>query len=178
MPEFDELSCENPNCVVVGDAADYFTYSAVNKAFQLLLDLKDQPNNDPKKLLFSMGKNKFYKENGKLTLDLGAYTTALEFSTDVSATIMGKPSKEYFSSALETLSLPDCDFRDVVMIGDDINGDVKGAQDAGMRGVLVRTGKYRVSDENHPTIIPDAIVPNLLDAIQQIIVHRNGNVSV
>ena len=30
-----------------------------------------------------------------------------------------------------------------VMIGDDIVGDVGGAQTAGMRGVQVRTGKYR-----------------------------------
>lgn len=30
-----------------------------------------------------------------------------------------------------------------VMIGDDIVGDVGGAQNAGMRGVQVRTGKYR-----------------------------------
>ena len=31
----------------------------------------------------------------------------------------------------------------VVMIGDDVVSDVGGSQSAGMRGVLVRTGKYR-----------------------------------
>ena len=30
------------------------------------------------------------------------------------------------------------------MIGDDIVGDVQGAQLCGLRGVLVRTGKYRL----------------------------------
>ena len=30
-----------------------------------------------------------------------------------------------------------------VMVGDDIENDVGGAQKCGMRGVLVRTGKYR-----------------------------------
>ena len=29
------------------------------------------------------------------------------------------------------------------MIGDDLINDVGGAQSAGMRGILVRTGKYR-----------------------------------
>ena len=29
------------------------------------------------------------------------------------------------------------------MIGDDIVGDIKGAQDAGLRALQVRTGKYR-----------------------------------
>ena len=30
-----------------------------------------------------------------------------------------------------------------IMIGDDIVGDVKGAQNAGFRALQVRTGKYR-----------------------------------
>ena len=32
---------------------------------------------------------------------------------------------------------------EVVMVGDDVVSDVGGAQKAGVRGVLVRTGKYR-----------------------------------
>lgn len=31
------------------------------------------------------------------------------------------------------------------MIGDDIYGDVDGAQKAGIRGIQVRTGKWRLS---------------------------------
>ena len=41
--------------------------------------------------------SKFYKEGNELVLDLGAYTTALEYACDVKAIIMGKPSKDYFS---------------------------------------------------------------------------------
>jgi len=33
------------------------------------------------------------------------------------------------------------------MLGDDIHGDVKGAQNAGMQGILVKTGKFRPIDE-------------------------------
>ena len=60
-------------------------------------------------------------------------------------------------------------FSQVVMIGDDIVGDVGGAQKAGLRGVLVRTGKFQPSDENHPTVKPDAIVDNLSQAVDLIL---------
>ncbi|UCF45827.1 MAG: HAD hydrolase-like protein, partial [Myxococcales bacterium] len=33
-----------------------------------------------------------------------------------------------------------------VMVGDDIRVDIGGAQDAGLAGVLVRTGKFRPHD--------------------------------
>jgi ribonucleotide monophosphatase NagD (HAD superfamily) len=38
---------------------------------------------------------------------------------------MGKPSKEYFSAALESMNLKP---EEVVMIGDDITSDIGGAQ--------------------------------------------------
>ena len=66
------------------------------------------------------------------------------------------------------------------MVGDDVVSDVGGAQKAGIRGVLVRTGKFRYSlelrehfshlmtcyhrpgvDEPHHTVKPDLVVDNL-----------------
>ncbi|RWS03223.1 phospholysine phosphohistidine inorganic pyrophosphate phosphatase-like protein [Dinothrombium tinctorium] len=59
---------------------------------------------------------------------------------------------------------------EAVMIGDDINSDVGGAQQCGIPGVLVRTGKFRPErDLNHPTIKPNAIVDNLLQFVQWMI---------
>lgn len=56
------------------------------------------------------------------------------------------------------------------MIGDDIIGDVKGAMDAGMRGVLVRTGKFRAAvDENHVSVKPSGIVDDLRAAVDMIL---------
>ncbi len=172
--------------VVVGDAAQYFTFEAVNGAFQLLLALKERqqqqqqqtPENSsqtPLPLLISMGKNKYYKENGALTIDLGAYTTALEYAADVQSLVIGKPSAAYFNAALASfsggISAEPQQFspEEVLMVGDDLMGDVKGAQDVGMRGVLVRTGKFRPSDAHHPTVKPDAIVENLAEAIREIV---------
>jgi len=48
MPDFDGVDYSNPNCVVIGDAADEFYYESLNKAFRTLLEMKE-----PK--LFSMG---------------------------------------------------------------------------------------------------------------------------
>lgn len=55
------------------------------------------------------------------------------------------------------------------MIGDDIVSDVGGAQKCSMRGVLVRTGKYVPTCENHPTVKPHHIANNLSEAVDMII---------
>jgi ribonucleotide monophosphatase NagD (HAD superfamily) len=55
-----------------------------------------------------------------------------------------------------------------VMVGDDIATDVLAAQDLGMTGVLVQTGKFRPGDleRGRPDHLIDSIadLPNLLDA--------------
>jgi len=75
--------------------------------------------------IFYFISSKYYKEGNELVLDLGAYTAALEYACDTKAIIMGKPSKEYYSAAIESMNLKP---EDVVMIGDDINSDIGGAQ--------------------------------------------------
>jgi ribonucleotide monophosphatase NagD (HAD superfamily) len=46
------------------------------------------------------------------------------------------------------------------MVGDDIVGDVDGAQRAGIRGLLVRTGKFSPSDLEKG-IRPDAVLDSI-----------------
>ena len=48
------------------------------------------------------------------------------------------------------------------MIGDDIIGDVQGAQLAGLRGGLVRSGKYRPADLERG-VAPDVILDSVAD---------------
>jgi ribonucleotide monophosphatase NagD (HAD superfamily) len=47
------------------------------------------------------------------------------------------------------------------MIGDDIEADVRGAKDAGLRGILVRTGKFRQADLERSGVEPDAVIDSL-----------------
>ncbi len=51
------------------------------------------------------------------------------------------------------------------MVGDDIDGDVGGAQREGLRTVLPRTGKFR-PDVTRTGIVPDAIVDSIADLPQ------------
>ena len=65
---------------------------------------------------------------------------------------------DYFAAALEAL---DADAELTWMVGDDLEGDIVGAQRHGMRTVLVRTGKFRPDDLEHSRIVPDAIVSSI-----------------
>jgi ribonucleotide monophosphatase NagD (HAD superfamily) len=49
----------------------------------------------------------------------------------------------------------------VAMIGDDISSDILGAQSCGMRGILVKTGKYREDEVGRSTVQPDLIIDSL-----------------
>lgn len=150
-------------CVVIGDAAEDFSYENVNQAFNKLIGMKD-----PK--LISMGYNKYYKDKGQLVIDLGAYTRALEYATGVTATVIGKPSPDYFKKALQLIN---CQADESVMIGDDIVSDVGAAQTIGMSGIQLRTGKFRPNvDDNHPSVKPDHVADNFLAAVNFILQHN------
>ncbi|NXQ98702.1 LHPP phosphatase, partial [Sagittarius serpentarius] len=159
VPEFSEIDKANPNCVVIGDAAENFTYANLNEAFRVLIGME-------KPVLISLGRGRYYKETDGLKLDVGAYMKALEYACDVQAEVVGKPAKMFFESALAEMGVPP---QQAIMIGDDIVNDVGGAQRCGMRALQVRTGKYRPCDENHPHVKPDAYVNNLAEAVDVIL---------
>jgi phospholysine phosphohistidine inorganic pyrophosphate phosphatase len=48
------------------------------------------------------------------------------------------------------------------LIGDDIGADVGGAQAAGLKGALVKTGKFRPTDLEG-TIRPDVVLDSIAD---------------
>ena len=52
---------------------------------------------------------------------------------------------------------------EAVMVGDDIENDVAGAQRAGMRGILVCTGKHSADSPLLERVRPDAILPSIVD---------------
>lgn len=157
--EFSEVLTGHPTCVVIGDADEVFSFSNMNKAFKLLMSLE-------KPRLFALGYGKYYKLKGELQLDVGAFASALEFACDIKSEVVGKPSPQFFAAALSDMGVSAAE---AVMVGDDIVSDVGGAQKCGMRGVLVRTGKYIPACENHPTVKPHFIANNLSEAVDLII---------
>ncbi len=57
------------------------------------------------------------------------------------------------------------------MIGDDVRDDIAGASDAGMKAILVQTGKYRPIDNDHEVIQSKraTVVANVFDAVRLIL---------
>lgn len=134
--DFAAVPREPANAVLVGDAGGAFTYERLNTAFRLLLERAP---------LLAMGRNRYFRDaDGRLSLDAGPFVAALEYAAGVEAVVLGKPAAEFYHAVLHDLA---CAPGDAVMIGDDVEADVHGAAAAGLRAVLVRTGKYRPGDE-------------------------------
>ncbi|CAJ0570997.1 unnamed protein product, partial [Mesorhabditis spiculigera] len=152
-------SSPDANCVLLGDAEHEFSFHNVNEAFRALMRMK-------KPLLVTLGQGKFYQRTDGPTIDVGAYAEALKYSSGCDHVVIGKPSAEYFQYAIDAIGVP---ATETVMIGDDLISDVGGAQRFGMRGIQVRTGKWRPEWEHHPTVSPDLIVNNLAAAVNSIL---------
>ena len=153
--DFSGLPQDRSPALVVGDAGTGFSYEALNNAFRVLLD--DAP-------FLALAYNRHFLDNDqRLSLDAGPFVAALEYASGQTATILGKPSADFFHSAAISL---ECELADTIMIGDDAEADVAGAVAAGLQGILVRTGKYRTGAENTVSPKPTAVVYDLAAAVE------------
>jgi HAD superfamily hydrolase (TIGR01458 family) len=134
------LSQDRPDYLLVGDLGEGFTYDRLNAAFRRLMDGAE---------LLALQKNRYWRKEDGLSLDAGPFVAALEYASGKSATVIGKPEKNFFRLALEELGLGP---HEVAMVGDDAETDVAGAQAAGLKGIQVRTGKYRPETEGAPDL--------------------------
>jgi HAD superfamily hydrolase (TIGR01458 family) len=148
-----------PDWVIIGDAGDKITYDSMNTAFRFLMDGAE---------LLALENDRYWMAANGLSLSAGPIVKALEYATGKTATVMGKPSLEFFNLALQDMHLrPD----QVAMIGDDIITDIGGAYHAGMKGILVRTGKFR-SDSVEISEIKPACIIDSVSCIREIIQSR------
>ncbi|XP_069483034.1 haloacid dehalogenase-like hydrolase domain-containing protein 2 isoform X1 [Ambystoma mexicanum] len=157
LHDFEGIATQDPNAVVIGLAPEHFNYETLNKAFRLLLD--GAP-------LIAIHKARYYKKKDGLYLGPGPFVTGLEYATDTKATVVGKPSSTFF---LEALRSTGCSTDQAIMIGDDCRDDVGGAQNSGMLGILVRTGKYRAGDEEKIDPAPYLICDSFPQAVDHIL---------
>lgn len=108
----------------------------------------------------------FPSENGMMP-GAGALGAVLHLATGVEPTVMGKPQPEMFRQVLDALR---ADPKTTLVVGDQLDTDIAGANALGIRSVLVLTGIARRSDVAPGTPQPDAIfedLTELLDAWQQ-----------
>jgi HAD superfamily hydrolase (TIGR01458 family) len=115
--------------VVVGGPDESWTLSRLDEALRALLGGAR---------LIAMQGNAWWLAAEGPRLDSGSYVRALAHAAGVRPRVIGKPAAAIFRTACRSLGLPPpaC-----VMVGDDLRSDVLAAQRAGLRGVLVRTGK-------------------------------------
>ena len=144
-------SWDDAEIVVIGDAGENFTYTAMNQAFRLI---------NRGVSFLALEKDRSWMDTGGLSLSAGPYVAALEYATGRTAELVGKPSPVFFQLALDSMGIP---ARKCAMIGDDAWSDIRGAMDMGMAGFLVRTGKFRQENLTLLTKPPTALLPSLAD---------------
>ena len=155
---FGELrSDHHVDCVVVADAHKNFHFDTMNQAFRHLEEGAE---------LIGAAKSRYFKDSdGKLTIGTGSWIAALEFATGKEATIIGKPSASFFHLVADSLGMKP---HEVLMVGDDIISDIGGAQKAGFKTALVKTGKFKESDLNSE-IKPDIICDSFTELAKHLL---------
>jgi HAD superfamily hydrolase (TIGR01458 family) len=164
--DFDDLPQPDANRaidnVVIGDAADAFTYANLNTAFRALMAGAD---------LLSLSDSRYFRQAGALYLDAGPYVRLLEEAAGVKAVSLGKPSPLFYQRALDRLGLPAAG---ITMIGDDVVGDIQGACSIGLAGILVQTGKFRPQDS---AALPAGatLATDVAEAVDSLLATRTPN---
>lgn len=153
---FNEITRDSdaPDFVVVGDYGHRFDFSSLNHAFRLLMDGAE---------LIALQKSPYWNSPEGMYLDCGAFAALLEYASNKTAKIMGKPSEVFFKIALDDLQLPTSE---VIVVGDDITTDILGAARMGLRSVLVRTGKFHTNQLDNPAARPTWVVDSISDLRQ------------
>ena len=146
-----DLVDDRVEAVVMGDLYTGYSWQRLNRLFQMVLDGA---------AILALHKNRYCRRDEGLSLDLGPFVAALEYAAGTTARVLGKPDRAFFDMALASIGLA---AGEVVMIGDDIEADIGGAQSAGLRAVQVETGKYSARDRDHPSITPDARIATIAD---------------
>ena len=141
-----------PDAVLVGDLGSRWSHGVMQEAFEYLMGGA---------ALVALSRDRYWLQDGRLTLDAGPFVAGLEYASGRAAVIAGKPSPRFFGAALSALGGPAAG--EVAMVGDDLWSDVGGAQAAGLRGWLVRTGKFRPETLETGEVVPDRVLGSIAE---------------
>jgi ribonucleotide monophosphatase NagD (HAD superfamily) len=108
--------------------------------------------------LIALHRNLRYRTADGLALDMGAFIVGLEAAAGTEIPIVGKPAPAFFNAALDDMGRKAAE---VIVVGDDIEADVIGAQDVGATGVLVKSGKFHPSDLEDGGTRPDHVIDDV-----------------
>jgi NagD protein len=126
--------------------------------------------------LIGMHGTTIYAKDGRRYPAVGSYLKMLEFATGVTSSVIGKPSEIFYNKALSliqtTYNNNSISFKDIVMISDDLKGDLVGAKNLGMQTVFVLSGKYKNASEIIPSISkyeqPNRVENSIQDLLKEL----------
>jgi HAD superfamily hydrolase (TIGR01458 family) len=146
--ERDETS---PDFIVLGDIGERWDLTLINRLFNAMHGGAE---------LIALHKNRFWQTEQGLKADIGFFVAGLEYVCSKNARIMGKPNADFFQRVLDSAGF---NASETIMVGDDIDSDVRGAQLLGMSGCLVKTGKFRQAYCDASSVKPDWILETIAD---------------
>lgn len=145
---------QKPDFIILGDIGDAWDMALINRLFNAMHAGAE---------LIALHKNHFWQTEEGLKADIGFFVAGLEYVCSKTARVMGKPNRAFFQRVLDSVGV---DANNAIMVGDDLDSDVGGAQQMGVRACLVKTGKYRESYVDHSAIKPAYIIPSIADLNQ------------
>ncbi len=151
-----DLVDKDAQAVVLGDLHHDFTWNRLNLLFRMLRRGAR---------LVALHRNRIGRRDERISLDLGPFVAALEYAANTEALVIGKPSDCFFRLPIADMGL---DASEVLMVGDDMEADIAGAQAVGMTAYQVRTGKYGERDDDHPDIMPDARIDSIAELAERL----------
>ncbi|MFC3114159.1 TIGR01458 family HAD-type hydrolase [Cellvibrio fontiphilus] len=150
-PDFNDFEQDEtqPDYVVLGDIGERWDLALINRLFKVIHGGAE---------LIALHKGRFWQTGDGLKADIGFFVAGLEYVCNKQALIMGKPNRDFFQLILDSASIP---ATQTLMVGDDVDTDVGGAQQLGMAGCLVKTGKFREAYFAQSGIKPDLLVDSV-----------------
>ncbi|MFW9824006.1 MAG: HAD-IIA family hydrolase [Candidatus Thorarchaeota archaeon] len=145
---------EIPEFVIISDFHDNWDVNRLNQAFKYVVKGA---------ILLGTQGNKYYLDrSGEPVIDTGSFVQMIAYAANTDPIIFGKPSKEYFFQALKRINL---NSDEVIVVGDDPESDIQGAINAGIHGILVRTGKGKFFESKKSKIKPLMIIDSISSLI-------------
>jgi HAD superfamily hydrolase (TIGR01458 family) len=147
--DFEVVDDADVDAVVVGLDTD-LTWQRLQHAVEAVLVRRAA--------FVALHQNRLYDDNaGRTAPSVGAIAAAIEYATQITPTVIGKPNPAFFNQALADLRLPP---DQVLVISDDPFSDLVGARRLGLHTALVLSGKYReravlerVPTSDHPELV-------------------------
>jgi HAD superfamily hydrolase (TIGR01458 family) len=144
---------QQPDYIVLGDIGDRWDLNLINRLFNVMHGGAE---------LIALHKGRFWQTSDGLKADIGFFVAGLEYVSSKTALVMGKPNRDFYQRVLDSAGV---NAQDAIMVGDDIDSDVGGAQLIEIKGCLVKTGKFRQAYFEQSEVKPDYVINSVAELL-------------